>query len=296
MNKAPYKELNLLVIKTKSKVFISDNVDSKGYFSTSIPSYIFDGERAINTYHKEWFQLSKIPELVQKSKSGEQTNIRYELRDTHLNTGLPKVLQSKDFNEDGEYEAVYGLYDRKYDMTESTLESIEFKLHVIEELDEFEIVKSEFNPQYPLLDRIQMHSILLPTRPCKLSREESYAIVRQYIKANIDLRYATVTSDYDFCLSVSKKIEHEPEAYRVDVGKRKPKYETRYRRSRTVEIYRTSPKGYEKYPMIEAFEGKSLEDLKNNVQVFLDELMKKINEPLKECQHCKGYGAILDEI
>ncbi|MWV44873.1 hypothetical protein GRF59_14725 [Paenibacillus sp. HJL G12] len=296
--KAPASEsLKLIAIKTKSKVYVSDNINNDSYFYSRIKDLIFDGSKPENTYKSDWFEVPCVPTTIQRSLPAEQINVRYELKEVHYNTGLPKVLQYSDFDEDtGQYESVYGLYERKFDLTEPGLENVEFELNVIAELEDFEIVRSDFQLQHSILDHITTHPILLSTKPCKLSRQESFNIVRKYIKANIDSKYASVTSDYDFCLSVSKKIEHAPESYRVDVGKRKPKYETRYSRSRTVKVYETAPKSYQTYPVIEPFEGKNEDDLKDIIQKFLDELMIVINKPLVECEHCKGYGVILDEV
>ncbi|WP_249436129.1 hypothetical protein [Paenibacillus sp. Marseille-Q4541] len=290
-------KIKIIAIKTKSKVYISDNVDLGSYFHTKLSGVLVNGEPLKNTYKKDWFETSKLPDLIQKQAPGQQINVRYELKETHYNTGLPKVLQYSDFDEDtGQYEAVYGLYDRKYDMTEPSLEEVKFELNIIEELDEFEIVRSDFNLQHSILDQLTTHPVLLSTKPCKLSRQESYSIVRNYVKSHIDNKWAAITSDYDFCFTVSKKVEHEPESYRVNVGKRKPKYETRYTRSRTVKVYEVAPKTYDRYPVIEPFEGKNEDDLKNNIQKFLDELMERINKPLVECEHCKGFGVISDEV
>ncbi|KAF6630588.1 hypothetical protein H6F38_14265 [Paenibacillus sp. EKM208P] len=289
-------KLRLIVIKTKSKVYVSDNINNSSYHYTKIKELIFDGVKPIPTYREDWFEIKEVPKMIQKKLPSERINSRYELKEAHYNTGLPKVLQSSDFSEEGQYESVYGLYELKYELTDPKLVEIEFELNVIAEDLDFEIVRSDYNLQHSVLDQIITHPVLLSTRPCTLSRQESYNIVRKYIKANIDPRWATITSDYDFCFTVSKNIEHEPEEYRVNVGKRKPKYETRYTRTRTVKVYETSPKSYDRYPIIEPFVGKNEEDLKMNIQKFLDELMEVINRPLIECEHCKGYGVINYEV
>ncbi|KAF6565358.1 hypothetical protein G9G63_09370 [Paenibacillus sp. EKM202P] len=283
-------KLKLIVIKTKSRVYVSDNINNGSYHYTKIKELIFDGVKPVPTFKADWFEIKEVPELIQKKLPSERINTRYELKEAHYSTGLPKVLRSQDFSEEGQYESVYGLYDLRYELTEPKLVEVEFELNVIVEDSDFEIVRSDYNLQHSVLDQIITHPVLLSTRPCTLSRQESYNIVRKYIKANIDPRWATITSDYDFCFTVSKNIEHEPEEYRVNVGKRKPKYETRYTRSRTVKVYETSPKSYDRYPVIEPFAGKNEEDLKQNIQKFLDGLMKVINKPLIECEHCKGYG------
>ncbi|MEC4565449.1 hypothetical protein L8C07_05785 [Paenibacillus sp. CMAA1739] len=289
-------KLKLIVIKTKDKVYISDNIENNSYHSTKIKSLIFDNADPVSTFRKDWFEVKEVPMLIQKKLPGERINSRYELKEAHYSTGLPKVLRSSDFSEEGQYESVYGLYELKYELTEPKLTEVEFELNVIIEDSNFEIIRSDYNLQHSVLDQIITHPVLLSTRPCTLSRQESYNIVRKYIKENIDPRWATITSDYDFCFAVSKNIEHEPEEYRVNVGKRKPKYETRYTRTRTVKVYEVSPKPHDRYPVIEPFAGKDEEDLKMNIQKFLDELMEVINRPLIECEHCKGYGVINYEV
>lgn len=289
--------LKLIAIQTKNKVYVSDNIENSSYFNTKIKSLIFDTVKPTNTYKNDWFEIACVPKLIQKELPAEQINVRYELKEAHYNTGLPKVLQYSDFDEDtGQYESVYGLYERKYDLTEPGLRDVDFELNVIAELEDFELVRSDYQLQHSILERITTHPILLTTKPCKLSRQESYDIVRRYVKQNIDPKWAKVTSDYDFCFSVSKEIAHEPISYQVNIGKRKPKYETRYNRSRTTKVFEIAPKTRDGYSVIEPFEGKNEDDLKQNIQKYLDELMEVINRPLIECEHCKGYGVIENEV
>ncbi|MGV2887175.1 hypothetical protein [Paenibacillus taichungensis] len=298
MNKAPTKteKLKLIVIVSKARVYVSDNLNNDSYFTTRIKELIFDNEKPVETFKKSWFEIRKVPELIQKQLPAERINSRYELKEAHYNTGLPKVLHYSDFTEDGQYESVYGLYELKYELTEPKLAEVDFELNVIIEDSDFEIVRSDYVLQHSLLDQITTHPVLLSTRPCTMSKIDSYNLVRKHVKENINPKCATVTSDYDFCFTVSKVIEHEPNEYRVNIGKRKSKYETRYTRSRTVAIYKTAPKPYESYPVIESFTGKNEEDLRQNIQKFLDELMEVINKPLVECENCKGHGVINYEV
>ena len=46
-------------------------------------------------------------------------------------------------------------------------------------------------------------------RRCRLTSQESFDIIRWYIKRNIDPKAAEMTSDYDFCLTVKKLIPLE---------------------------------------------------------------------------------------
>jgi hypothetical protein len=121
------------------------------------------------------------------------------------------------------------LYDFKYETEEAGFESIPFEITIAEEIDgEFEIVKMEHTPKYNLLDRITTHPVLLQTKPCYLTNEESYKIIRNHVKVNINPKYAKITSDYDFCFTVEKVIElHKTYEYTVNVNanysRRKPK-------------------------------------------------------------------------
>lgn len=294
-------DLKLMIIKTASKVLVSDNIKGEGYFNSRIDCLYFDGEQPKNTFKKDWFEIKNVPTKIQKKRTERKVNQRYELKEGFNETELtPKVINKSYIDDDSEYYEVKGLYNYKYETEEAGFEDVEFEIHLIEELEgEFEITTSQYSPQYNLLDRIQTHSILLELKPCKLTKEETYKIIRSHVKANINPKYAKVSSDYDFCFTVEKVLElHEPETYFVDVNagysRRKPKHEKRYKTSRTMKVYEAAPKSYQNYPLVKEFEGKNLEDLKNNVAIFLDNLMEQINEPIKDCEACKGRGVIVN--
>lgn len=292
-------KLKLVAIKTKSKVYISDNIKNESYFYTKLKSLLFDGNEVTETYDNNWFELKSIPSKIEKQRPKAQINRRYELKAGFPESELtPKIVPYEDF--DDCYDDVRGLYTYKYDETEEGLEEIEFEINIIEEVDDnFEMKRLDYQPIYNFLDRLVTHPKLLPLKPCKLSKQESYNIIRNHVKNNIDSRYAHITSDYDFCFTVKKKIElYQPRQYQVDINamhkRRKPKYETRYQRSRDVEIFEVAPKPYNNYTVVTEFEGENYEDLVKNIEAYLDDLMKVINEPLVECECCKGTGVILD--
>jgi len=118
--------------------------------------------------------------------------------------------------------------------------------------------------------------------------------LRNYLKLNINPKYARISSDYDFCLSVEKVISHEPESYTVDVGKRKPKYETRYRKQRTIKAFETSPEGYSSYPTQKSISAKNQKELEEKIDDYLEEVLNEINKPLIQCNCCNGMGVILE--
>jgi len=293
------EELKLMFIKTKEKIFVSDNVAGNSYFHTKLAHLYFDGELPAKTFKSDWFELKSIPIELTRKVPEREINHRYELKEGFVVTELtPQTIHERYIDEDSEYYEVKGLYTRQYETEDAGFEVVPFEIHLVEEVEgNFEITRSQYNPQYGLLDKIQTHPNLLQLKPCKLTKEETYKIIREHIKLNINPKYARISSDYDFCLTVEKVIERfEPESYTVDLNamcpRRKPKLETRYRTSRKARVYEAAPKSYQKYPIVENFVGESLQDLDNNIKIFLHKLMDKINEPVVDCEHCKGRGVI----
>ncbi|WP_345806218.1 hypothetical protein [Bacillus subtilis] len=294
--------MKLIGIKTNNCFLVSDNIESKRYFNSQLDELLFDGKRATETYKSDWFKLDKEPSVIEKQMPAKKINHRYELKEGFQETDLtPQVINVSYIDEESEYYEVKGLYELKFEEVPQQNEKIEFEMNVIEEIDgELKLQSHNFNLNYNLLDRIQTHPMLLETKPCYLSHEESYKIIRNHIKANINPKFARITSDYDFCLTVVKVLElYKPHEYIVDLNamykRRKPKLEKRFQTKREVEIYNVAPKAYQSYPIVEPFSGKDVEDLKSNIKKFLDDLMAKINEPLVECKCCKGRGVILNE-
>jgi hypothetical protein len=289
--------LKIIAIKTKDKVYISDNIKNESYFNTRLKRYIFDGDKVVETFNKDWFELKQIPNLIQEKKSGEYINKRYELKAGYPISELtPKVIPYED---NDEFEEVMGLYERKYDTTEETLENVEFELIIVEELDDFTIIKQDFDVQYGLIDKISIRPILLPTRPCQTTIQQSYDIIRKYIREHIDSKYARITSDDEWKFTVTKDVKlYEPLEYSIDLNagtrKRKTNYVSRLKTIKSIKLLEMSYKhdGYEK-PTI--FKGSNYEDLLKNINEHLANIVSEINKPYIECPCCKGDGVILED-
>ncbi len=156
--------------------------------------------------------------------------------------------------------------------------------------------------QHPILDTIIFPNILLPARKSNLTSEQTYQIIRKHIQDNIEPKYAHITSDYDFCFTVKKKIHLAQKIpYQKNIaryGARKPKYVTDYRESREIEVFEMTHsghnygKGYNNYTIIEGFKGHNVEQLKENIDNYLKDLMDLINCPLIDCPNCKGKGVL----
>lgn len=288
-------KIDFIVISTKNKgIFITDNVENKSYFTSKIPNLFFDGVKLVATFKSEWYKLSKIPQNIKIKGQDTYTNKRYELKSGYPVSELtPQVMTYDDFDSDDE---TAGLYIYKYDIVEGQLEDVEFNIEILSEEDNFYAEKPKYPSTPSLITSLTIHPVLHTERPCSISGAELYKIIRAHVKANINPRYASVSSDYDFCLSVNKIITHEPESYTINVGKRKPKYETRYKRNRIVKILEISPQRRDGYLTQEGLTGKNQKDLEEKVDKYLEDLMENINKPYIECSCCNGLGVIIEKV
>ena len=158
------------------------------------------------------------------------------------------------------------------------------------------------------IERMLTPDFLLHTRPCSLTSEQVYKIVRAHILNNIDGKVARVTSNYDFCFAVEKIIETKP--YEVKTEKltsgmrsyKPPRFTTATKTTKQQKIFEMTWKGYkgnsgyDGYTCIEPWEANSLRELYEYMQQYLKDLMLEINKPVVECQHCNGLGCITKTI
>jgi hypothetical protein len=220
-----------------------------------------------------------------------------------------------------EYKSLQSMYVAEYKESEDSFENVEFIAKKISDIEysldgapeEF-IVKQcrgDFGGktvdidlssvcEYSDLERMLVPEFLLHKRPCSLSSLQSYRIIRAYVKENINPKVAEITSDYDFCFDVSKKIKIKPyissyEAKKLN-GKsyRPPKNISITVRDKAYKVFEMthSSRNYQNYTPIPGFKGDSLEDLHKNIKDYLDHLMYLINEPLEECPNCEGCGIV----
>ncbi len=288
------ERLKFIVIKTKEQgMFISDNVQAEGYFNSKIPKLFFDGSSLVGTFKKDWYKINNIPEKVERQGNDTYSNERYELKAGFPISDLtPKTISYDDFDSESE---VRGLYTFERDIVKGDLEEVDFEWELLSEEDNFYLEKPKY-PSTPLLIiALTTHPSLQLERPCSISGKDLYKVIRNHIKVNINPKYARISSDYDFCLSVEKVIAHEPESYQVNVGKRRPKYEVMYRRNRTIKIFETSPQGYSSYPKQDGISAKNQRELEEKIDAYLEKIINYINKPLIECSHCGGQGVILDK-
>lgn len=329
--------LQLLEVETNKGFYYSDQLSHNysgrqhliGY------GYIFNDKEDLqpeSTFSPSFVKLSERISSIKKKQRQPDINCRYEFVDGLEQELLPKTLEAE-FYDDGE-DVYWRIKDEKYriyksaytlvsDRSPDLLEDVDFEIIQTTKVDQ--IVEEPFSKysmstkwgwdtrivtlsnkdvRYGLMDVILFPDILLPLRPAAIDSKTSYGIIREHVKRHINHDHAKIVADYDFRFEVEKVINlTETESYTVDVNslsmrKRKPKYETRYRKDRRIKILdlHNGDKSWEKYGTVEApiFKAENLTELQNQLDQYLEDLMKRINEPLRDCPECKGVGVCLD--
>lgn len=291
--------MKLIAIKTPDKVYITDNVDGQGYFRSALGSLLFDGKYPTGTYKENWVSFSELPTKIQRQGPDKRINIRWELKEGYPESSLmPKVLTTNPNNEDSSYYDVSGLYVQKSETLKGELEDVEFELEILAEETNFYVEKPKYKYTASLMTELTVHPGLHSQRPCRINGAELFSIIRQFVKKNIDGKYASVDSDYDFCFSVKKIIRAaNPTSYTTNLGTpKRPKVVTKYNENKTVVVFRTAPKAHNDYPIQEGLQAKNYEELDKIIDEYLQDLISKINQPLVECAACDGHGVVLEKI
>lgn len=315
--------MKLYMIKTNTKCFITTCTPEE-WGETYAKSYglkelLFDGEYAKPTYLPEWYVIDLYPAKIEK-KGVVYDYRKYVLKDEYK--GCVGFEEEIDYDNRFKFEhEIDSFYNYEYQKREVNQEVDDLEIEVIMELENFDLPTIEYKAygatnmngywdgeynitnkgvRHQLIDKMMFPDILLPERPCKFTSKQMYDITRAYIKDNINNKYATISSDYNFCFEVKKKIKkYTPEevTYYNIFAKTKKQRNTPHKkivkyREETVFKMTNSKSKYDGYPIIEEMTAKNETELKEKVDTWLSELIKKINEPLVECPHCNGLGVI----
>jgi len=226
-----------------------------------------------------------------------------------------------------EFQAIKSLYTEAYETTEGSWEAVEFEPVILGDI----VVENYNQPEkmvvryqsegawgsgkiaeadlstvvsYADIEKLLTPEFMLHTRPCKLTSDQVYKLVRAYVKENINPRAAEITSDYDFCFTVKRKIHHKPVTTRTETKKANgrsyasPKFNSRTVSYRSEEIFEmtSASKHYNNYTIIQGWEANSLVDMQNQVKYYLDTLMQEINKEVEVCSCCNGVGSVITKI
>lgn len=306
-------------IESQDLYLISNGKPSDGFdgYGTKIPIYslYFDGEKPKTTYKENWYSLTKKPTKIERIIK-KRVNERYVLDDYAMECDkFPKEIKLDDVDK-YPYD-VHDYYSRKYDNQFDEFEDItdEFYIHNLMFVDNLKMpdewrydardesgwTKRDINiglknVTYSLIDKIVFPNILHHTRPCKMTGDKLYEILREYVKDNINNDYAKIESDYAFVFEVKKRVKlKEPETIsytnpfaRTKKEKNKIHYKTKTHE--TFTILSVSPKHGERGTLIKPIFGKNTDDLKNNIDKWLKSIIEVINSPVEICPHCAGTG------
>jgi hypothetical protein len=325
--------LKIVSIVTPSKVYIAKaDVMGKGYWSSSgLSGLLFDGEKALDSFHDHWSYVQQIPKKVTKICSAGRDLIGYELRDKTLKSDkipvfIEKADVSIDWDNDGEdywtgkYASLEPLYFDKYVDRPEVEEDVPFEIETIMTLDVdlknpgfdfqgFHTLRHsrsmQDNLKYQELDKILFPDIYVETMcPVKLSSGSLYKIIRSYINEHIDTSCSIVTSNYDFCYKVQKKILlPEPVTIKTEIRKcngrsyATPRFKHSIKEhSKTVTVFEMTNKDdkYRGYSVLPDITAGNVEELSKKVDDILNILITEFNTPSQICSCCGGSGLTSD--
>lgn len=292
--------MKLIFIKKPDCAYVTIDGAYCDYAQRELATMLFDGQPAKNTHRTGWMRIAGVPDKVERIVPARSFVVEFALVDGIVSSDLLPAKVGPDYfddDKDGDNpNAIYrALYLEVTDTTPEHIDHVECEIAVIGERDaDWELLEEWKAVKHRIVDRIETHPALLQDRKCLLSREDSYAIIREHVKNHIDKRCARVTSDYDFCFTVKKIVKTEPTAYErcLNPTAKKLRYVTDYRTHREVVALEIAPKKYEKYPVVEPFRGENQADLKANIDRYLSDLIAEINRPVSDCPHCKGAGVV----
>lgn len=315
-------------------VFIKNEWSMNSLYINDIP---FDEGIARKGFRQ--FDIQSV-DKVERKHSPTYEPIGYKLKVVELASDkIPVYLKQEDvqpyMDEDDntcwtDYEEIRGLYTVDSVQKEGGLTPVEYQLVCLGtlQIDNIEspatMAINVSNPKtyieppkgydlsglvtYSDLEQMLTPEFLLHERPCKLTSGQMYNIVRNWIKTNINPKCAEITSDYDFCFTVKRKLYHPPVEIKTEIKKQNgrsyanPKFSSRTKAYDSVQIFEMTwagykyNGGYEGYTCIPALEGSSLKDISERLKYYLEMLMEEINKEVDKCSCCKGYGYVVKSI
>lgn len=322
--------IKVRVVKTDGACFITDCMAKSGYdynyHHSKLKDLYFDGELPKPSFKANWLVIPHFPQRIERKVAGAVINKRQEIRDTEMiSAKLPPViyypLPPEMVDGDGDFRYA-ALYEYNYDREPDHYEDVEIEWDLVIEVEDFQMppkieltgihkwnyttvpytIKND-SVRHQKLDEMIFPEVLLHNRPCSFTSKTVYDITRQYVIENIDHSVAEITSNYDFCFEVQKKIPlHTPEKITYQnlfarTKRERNKLHTtikEYRKHTVFEMTNLVDK-YRDYTPIPDMFAENEAALEKKMHEWLTGLMAEINRPICECPHCCGRG-IVDKI
>lgn len=310
-----------------------------GYFvkvKTQYSHDVFGGYVVNGITHAEAIKINGYAKLeseivsVQKHIAPARKLLHYTLKDKDLGSSKFPIIVQQYWDEDtGEtklqgvqgYEA---LYEPVLEETDGSFEGVPFIIidmgeYIIDDpanIKERKIKMKGTNDTwnnkaleeelskvvvYDDIVKLLTPEFALTQAPCKLTSHQMYRIVRQYLLENLDMMENIVTSNYNFCFTVKKRVHTKPfivtESYTTGRNKWKNKQVTKTEKQ--VQVFEMTyagyngTGGYEGYTCIPGLKGDNLQDLSDKLDKYLEDLVTALNTKVKECECCNGTGHIV---
>lgn len=330
----------IIYYKTNRGLLIANKAFNYGTVRSNMHGNCLINDKPLQPTHTPfWYQIDGEQEVLSYKEKVSDTRVLvgFDLKDPSMEIDgkIPAYLSVEEVKQhwdDGvddyrweNYDNIRPLYEGKFETTVGGYQDVEFEAECLGEVEGdvtkpvqtvFSVpvdsnwshkgdksVKIESIAHYSELDRILTPEFAIHNKPCTLSSKQTYDIVRTYIKDNIDPKQAIITSDYEFCFTVKKKVAVKPWVNTTEKKKGNgrsyatPKISKQTVDHKQVQIFEMThdQQNYKGYSVIKGFSGNNLEDLVETIKDYLEELMSYINCPVSECEHCGGTGHIVDK-
>lgn len=305
------------------------------YFTSPTNGYYINGiAPSDQVVVNGWAKIDGPIVKVQKMNSQTRILLHYRIQFDQLIGELPKIIELSDVihDDDGEVCDViplkdvkqFALYEPVYEEIAGGLDDVAFEVinlgtYTIEDPTNLKSRKIKLSSDgsyckkgieqdlssiatYDDLTKILTPEFAMDQVPCSLTSKQMYRIVRQHIIENLDYKENAITSNYDFCFTVKKRVHTKPfmttETY---YSGRNLKSKSVKKEEKLVEVFEMTwagykgAGGYEGYTCIPAMSGNSLDDLYMKVTKYLDDLIDTLNQRVRECVCCGGSGHIIEK-
>lgn len=315
--------LNLLAIRTKNALYFTDQ-DSPYY----LKHRFYNGKSPKESFDSKWFYIEGETEIVSVTEKAQPQVLseNFVLIDDNFSNLAPKVLVKEDacwYDEEDniwkwhdKYKHLQSLYKLVKTYSEEKFQSVDFTFEILCDLDIDYISNpretriklttgknsgTTVYPQHEMISKIIFPEIVVQYTPAQYTSKQVYDILREYIKLNIDNRYARIDSDYDFCFSVKKVIslsspfEKDKEILKSNGKSHSPRrYNKVLVNTRETRIFEMtySPENYKGYTAVKPMFGESEDDLNQKMMEYCKSIVDLINAPVGDCPHCDGQGVV----
>ena len=338
----PKTSVKFLAYKTNLGLILKSNVP---YYPQDLSKLYLINNKIVSPLNNSWFLLDDQEIIsVQKKVPESQVQVGWELDSNNqiAGLGLPKTQTMEElkyfYNSDKEeYEyqgplaGVGNLYQKVFETVPEYWEEINFEIQIIRNINieienisnpiemkimsyhqgDFGIKPLEFDLKsvttWGELEKILTPEFLLHERPCEISSQNLYKIIRTHVIQNLDRTKCKITSDYDFCFTVKRIVQVKSyvvknEQYKAGFKSyNPPKFKNETVSTKEVDCFEMTHdqadgngRGYKGYTIIPALKANNLKQLSEYLKQYLDDLIVNLNTPVLECQHCKGTGHIVN--